>query len=102
MAVGDAVSLRKLGRALATLIRAEPVARRLWVSNHGDRVEFWLLTDPTDAATERHLYDLGAALYERFPDARTELHVLNPNLFAAGNALGLLPPNAEEIALHEA
>src|SRR3712207_2210424 len=102
MAVGDAVSPQSMARVLAALVSSEAVAQRLWVSTTGDRVELWLLTAPTDANTERHLYELGTILYERFPDARTELHVLNPNLFANGHALGMLPPNAEQIPLREA
>ncbi len=102
MAVGDTVSPREMARTLAALVGTETIVERLWMSTTGDGVEFWLLTAPTDADTERRLYDLTAALYERFPDVPTELHILNPSLFADGAALGLLPSHAEEIMLREA
>jgi hypothetical protein len=96
MAVLSQVDAREVARSFAGLARAEPAALRLWFSIHRGVVKLWLLTEPIEAETERGLYALMQAIYERFPDADIRLHLVNPRLFDAPDPVRLIPSDAEE------
>lgn len=99
MAVGITATAREMGRRYAEWLRAEHVVRGLWISTRRECVEFWLLTEPIDAEAERHLYAIGAQLYEAFPEAMVRIHLLNPRLFEPGDLTDLLPVGAKSIPL---
>ena len=52
MAVQDQVTALGIARSYAALVREEPAARRLWVTDCRDYFELWLLIEPTDDDTE--------------------------------------------------
>jgi hypothetical protein len=90
---------RALGRELAGMVRQVHAARRLWMRAHPDEVEFWVLTEETDASTERRLYKVGAALQRRHPDIHVVYGVLNPRLYDRADPTETIPDSAEEIPL---
>lgn len=102
MAVTDRVTAQQMGRAFAEMAREEPAARRLWVSTNGCEVELWLLTEPTDADTERRLYAASKALYDHFPEAVFFVDVLNPAQSQGWDAVSAIPSGVEEIPLRPA
>jgi hypothetical protein len=99
MAVGNQVTPRQAGLALAKLVRAEPTARRLWVRAVRDYVELWLLTTPMVSDEAPGLYEAGLALGDKFPAADLRIHIINPNNYPATDPATLIPPGAEEIPL---
>jgi hypothetical protein len=96
---GDA---RELGSTFARVLKHDAAAARLWVSTQPDVVELWVLTEVVDAEDERRLYRLVDTLYERFPEARFRLHLLNPSTYDEFDLGDLLPPDADEIILRAA
>ena len=81
------------------LRRYEPsrAVKRLWASANRDRIELSILTDPTDADTERRLYAAGLILHDRFPDAYFLIDVINPIYFISLDLQMLIPNGAQEI-----
>src|SRR5215216_6646990 len=101
MAVATRVTAGELGRSFATAVRDEAPVSGLWASTeHGD-VHLWLLVEAIDADTEDRLYELADLLYNRFPEADFQLHILNPGRYT-GDARDALPSGAEEIELRAA
>jgi len=97
MAIQVQVTAREMGRALAEAVRDEPAVKRLWASANRDRIELSILTDPTDADTERRLYAAGLILHDRFPDAYFLIDVINPIYFISLDLQMLIPNGAQEI-----
>ena len=102
MVASDIATAHAMAQTLVPELQAELTVQRFWVGTHRDTVNFLALTEPIDADSERHLYDVLAQLYDRFPEAYIEVGVLNPNWYAEGDALSGLPANAEEIPLRAA
>ena len=99
----DASAARATGRGYAAAVANEPAARRLWVGPHPDRLELWLLTEPTDGDTERRLYAALLPVYDAIPDAPLRLHVIDPEHDERVDLGGrILPAGAEEIPLRRA
>jgi hypothetical protein len=99
MAVGNQVTPRQAGQALAKLVRAEPTARGLWVRAVRDYIELWLVTAPIDPDTVGRLHQAGLTVEDRFPGADLRLHVLNAANYPGIDAATIIPPGAEEIPL---
>ncbi|HEY7061834.1 MAG TPA: hypothetical protein VII06_10155 [Chloroflexota bacterium] len=103
MAVENVAQAQEIGRHLAGLLREQAAVRRLWYTMpHGDDVAFWLLTEPIDFDGERALYALSLTVFDRFPDARLRVHVLNPSNYADGDAASSVPTDAVEIPRRKA
>ena len=102
MTVANEVTAQRMGRSFAESASREPAAKRLWVAPREGYVELWLLTEPTDADTERRLYGASMELYDRFPDAHFRIGVLNPSLSEGWDPMSEIPPDAEEIPLRPA
>lgn len=99
MAVGRKVTSDELASAFASeFTRSEDIVQGLWRSQHRGVVSFWILTSAIDPVTQQALYQRSSVLYERFPTAEFDVHILNPHWFADDDALGALPPDAERIA----
>jgi hypothetical protein len=89
----------ELGRQLAELLRdhARDTVRGLWMAVHPGEITFWILTTPIDTDTQERLYEQAAALYEQFPDAAVDFHILNPHWYEGGDVLSQLPPDARPV-----
>jgi hypothetical protein len=94
-----ATSEDAMARMLASILQKESVVERLWADSHRDYVEFWLLTAPTTADVERHLYTLSTQMHERYPDAVIRFHVINPRYFEDFDVTEIVPAQASEIQL---
>lgn len=81
------------------MLRHEPSVLKMWVSRHRGVVSFWLLTTPIEISGERRLYHLGGELFDRFPDALFQVHLLNPRFYDELIPEEILPKGAKEIAL---
>jgi hypothetical protein len=102
MAITRQPTAQEIGTVFAARVRQEPIARELWVTAEQDGVHLWLLIDPIeDDAAQRELYGLLDVLYEPFPTADFQLHVLNP-LSYTRDPRESLPGWAEQIPLHAA
>jgi len=100
VAIVDKASALEVGRAFAALVRAEPVARRLWVHPHHGWVDLWLVIDPADHETTLRLYGLTLPLFDRFPaDIVPRLHVLDPRNYGGLDPSDEVPREAVEIPL---
>jgi hypothetical protein len=99
MALAYRATAHELGRRFAEAVGGEPAVRGLWVTSHRDYVELWLVTESTDADTERRLYGLVSRLYERSPDANVRLYVISPDMFQGQAIDSVIPRRAEEIPL---
>ncbi|HZS01164.1 MAG TPA: hypothetical protein VFE37_20770 [Chloroflexota bacterium] len=98
MALKSDVRPEELGRGLQdALAEASDVVKGLWLTAHRGAVSFWILTAPIDAATQRALYERTNVLYERFPQAEFDVHVLNPEWFAGADPLSALPRDAKRL-----
>jgi hypothetical protein len=88
-----------IGIRLAELLheQASDVVRGLWMAVHPGEITFWILTTPIDTDTQERLYEQAAALYDQFPDALLDFHILNPQWYEGGDALSQLPPDARPI-----
>lgn len=102
MAIADPVTTQDTGRTFAQMVRDEQAALRLWARHHRDYLEFWLLTVPIDADTERRLYAAGVELRDRFPEVNIRVRILNPRFFEHDDLTELVPAGAEEIPLRPA
>lgn len=98
MVVTGSISTREIGRAFAQVARDAHVVEELWVSTGRDGVHLWLLTAPIDLDAEEHLHELTDPLYEQFPEADFQLHVLNPRHYR-GDVRLALPSGVEQISL---
>ena len=102
MAVTRQPTAREIGEVLAERARRESVVRELWVTEESYEVHLWLLIDPIDDdVVELPLYGLADVLYDRFPEAAFQLHVMNPRDYTADPRQSLLP-SAEQIPLRSA
>lgn len=93
----SSATARRIGQKFANAVRDEPAAQALSVSSEGERVELWLLTEPTDAETEQRLYAAGTFLEEEFADVDIRVHVLNPAWYGESDPKTILPEGAERI-----
>jgi len=94
-----------MGQRFADQVRGRDDAHRLWLSNHRDEVEVWLLTKPIDMESERVFYSAAMMLYEWFPNAHITFHLLNPRHFedvSEDGLLSVLPESAAEVPLRAA
>jgi hypothetical protein len=103
MAVVNQLTAEYVGRTFAEMVRGEQAVQRLWARHqHRDYFEFWLLTTPIEAETERRIYDAGGALRKQFSEANIRLRILNPRFFDQEDLSEQVPAGAEEIPLHQA
>jgi hypothetical protein len=99
MAITRRPTARDIGTVFAERASQEPVVRELWVTEENHGVHLWLLIDPIDDDdAERALYGLTEVLYERFPEADFQMHVMNPRDYTADPRRSLLSC-AEKIPL---
>jgi len=88
----------QLGRGLQdALAEAGDTIEGLWMTVHHGAVSFWILTPPIDAATQRALYERTSLLYERFPQAEFDVHILNPEWFVGADPASALPRDAKRL-----
>jgi len=99
---GQPTEARAVGQALASLVRGNPAAERLWVFSYRNVVQLWLLTPDVPAQDERGLYRLVGDLYGQFPEMDVRLHLISPRYFEPFELDLIVPPGAEEIALDAA
>ncbi len=93
----------EMGRRLsAALAGADGIVQGLWMTTSRGAVTFWILTGPIDTVMQQSLYERSTILYDDFPEAVFDVHVLNPDWFEGGDALSALPPAAQPIALSAA
>jgi hypothetical protein len=98
MAVKSSVRPDELGRRLSEALGTlGETVKGLWMTVHRGGVSFWILTPPIDAATQRALYERTAVLYEHFPQAEFDVHVLNPEWFDGVDPMGALPQDAKQL-----
>src|SRR4051812_25248508 len=99
MAVTRQPTAREFGEVFAERASQEPLVRELWVTEEYHAVHLWLLIDPIkDADAERELYGLIDVLYDHFPEAAFEMHVMNPLEYTADPRRSLRH-DAEQIPL---
>jgi hypothetical protein len=91
-----------VGLALAERVRNDPSVERLWVFAYRDVVQLWLLTLDVPADDEYRLYGLLDDMYELFPLAEVQLHLISPRYFDPLELDVILPPGSAEIALDAA
>ena len=90
---------REIADALAVAAGNEPAVEKLWLSeDRGDAV-LWLLTRPIDMDEELRLYGLVGLVHDQFPDARLDLHLINPHRRDDLRLLDRIPAGAVEIEL---
>lgn len=99
MAIQNATHSSDIEPVLASMLANEPQAVRLWADRYRGAIEFWLLTEPIPADTERHLYGVATELHEQFPEALIEFHLVNPRHFHNFDITEIVPPAAQEIRL---
>lgn len=98
MTVKSRVRPEDLGRRLSeALDDAGETVKGLWMTVHRGAVSFWILTPRIDATTHRALYERTAVLYEHFPQAEFDVHVLNPEWFEGTDPLSALPHDAQRL-----
>ena len=88
-----------VARELAGMVQEISAARRLWVRGHRDDIQLWILTEATDAATERRLYEAGAVVQLKHPDVHIVVDVINPRLYDREDPSEVVPSDAKEIDL---
>ncbi|MDP8961711.1 MAG: hypothetical protein M3N32_08880 [Actinomycetota bacterium] len=98
MSVATSGPRHEMERALAEVVRGEPVVSGLWTTSDHEGLHFWLTVDPIDAEAERSLYELTDVLDQRFPDADFQLHVLNPRHYTV-SVRDVVPAGAVEVPL---
>jgi len=81
VAVVPKVSIEKVSKHFASIVRDVEVAREAWVSGGPEAFDLWLLITPLDMASERELYTIVDRMYERFPSPTFTLYTLNPEFF---------------------
>jgi|SRR3954447_12376454 len=98
MALKSEMRPEELGRRLQeALAETGDIVDGLWMTIQRGAVSFWILTAPIDAATQRGLYERTSVLYERFPQAEFDVHVLNPEWFAGTDPTLALPSDAKRL-----
>lgn len=87
-----------IGQAVAEPVLAFPGICSLWVRQRGSEAEFWVLTEPTDdVAAERVLTDVEDLFYDRLPEMRLEIHLINPARFKPFDLATVIPPDAVRV-----
>lgn len=59
-----------------------------------------MLTGPIDLSIERDLYALVSQLYDRFPTARIEFHLINPRRYEDFDLEAIVPQKAGSLPFH--
>jgi hypothetical protein len=99
MATVSRVSIEKVGKHFASVVRDIAVAREAWVSGSPDAFDLWLLVTPIDMAAELELYAVVDRMYERFPSPTFTLRILNPEFFIDLRPEMIVPSRAQRIEL---
>ncbi len=99
MVTEQRTSPQHVAQCLRQELQSDRTVQGLWVRDAGDRIEIWLLTEPISREQELHLYGIEMTLYEKFPDARPELHVIHKGLYESPNFVFEAPEGAEHIPL---
>jgi hypothetical protein len=94
------VDAQSIARQFASAIQHELDARQLWLRQHRDYVELWLMTAPADTETERRFAAAYADLIAAYPRAHIRPRLLNPCHFDDERALqDALPQGAQQSPL---
>jgi hypothetical protein len=100
VAVEKEARLDEIARSFSALMAgANEVVKGLWMTTDRGGITFWILTGPIDPDTQDRLYERTVKLYDQFPDLLFDVHILNPEWFAGGDALSALPHDAQPIPL---
>jgi hypothetical protein len=99
MATVSRVSIDKVGKHFATVVRDLGVVKEAWVSGGPDAFDLWLLVKPIDMATELELCAVVDPLNERFPSTPFMLHILNPENFVDLRPEMIVPSRAQRVDL---
>ena len=91
----------EIADAFAAAAGRQPSVEKLWPSDDRGNAVLWLLTRPIQADEERRLYGLVGLIHDRFPNARLDLHVINPRRPDDLRVLEMIPGQAVEIELAE-
>ena len=95
-----AANARDIGQTFAEAVRGEPAVRQLCVRPYPGGVELWLVTAPIDPDKELALHAASRLLYERFPDAEIDVHIINERHYPHLDAARIIPTGAKPIPLH--
>ena len=102
MAVQPAIDARTLGLRYAEEIAGERGVEELWVYQHPDTVEMWLITDDLDFDAQSRFDEALIGLYDAFPSARVRFHLWSPQRFDEGyDFRSLVRRGAEQIPLRD-
>jgi hypothetical protein len=74
----QSVAAADIGRAFAELVKGDSAISSIWVRQHRDVCEVWVLTAEIDADQERGLYAASGTLHDIFPNALMRFHLINP------------------------
>ena len=99
MATVSEVSIDKVSKHFATVVRDLDVVREAWVSGGPDAFYLWLVVTPLDMATELELCAVVDPMYERFPSPTFTLRILNPTFFVDLRPEMIIPSRAQRVDL---
>lgn len=78
MVVHPPVDAETLAKRLIDELSSLPGIREVWLSMDRDDPIFWVITDALSNTAEHAFYEATNILYDAFPGARWDLHMLNP------------------------
>ncbi len=99
MVIARPTTEHEVQETLVQFLRGIGFARRLWIGVDRDILTFWVLTAPVRPEVERDVYRVNMRIYERVPEARFNLIVVNPALFDDHDFHFDPPAGAREIPL---
>jgi hypothetical protein len=99
MAIVNSIHAADIVRRVAELVREEPSVRSLYYRQSGEVAEFWLLSEPIDRETERQVRQIRRTLFDKFPDALFEFHLINPRLSEGLDPPVLIPEDATLVTM---
>jgi len=100
MIVSNIVHAPEIVQRFAEIAKSEPAIRHLYYRQSGPFPEFWVVTEPIDVEVEKRVRQIRHSLYELFPDARFELHLINPRLSESFELGVFVPEDAILVLMH--
>jgi hypothetical protein len=93
------VSIDKVSKHFASVVRDLDVVKEAWVSGGQDDFYLWLLVTPLDMDAERELCAVVDPMCEQFPATTFTLRILNPAFFIDLRPEMIIPSRAQRVDL---
>src|SRR5688500_15555205 len=84
MVVHQPVTIETLAIRLIKVLEHHPGVREVWLTENRGDATFWVIVDPLDHAAELGLFEVTNILFDDYPGARWDLHLLNPVNYPEG------------------